>query len=51
MSGWYLVALLIALVAGLPFYVYLLSKFAAVGRLAGTRSFVRNIKGEDCGKR
>ena len=38
--------------AALPFYVFVLSKCAEVGRLSGTRTFVRHFRKDDgSGKR
>lgn len=44
MFDWSLVVLGGVVAVLLPFYVYLLNKFATVGRLSGERSFLRHIR-------
>ena len=50
MPDWpYVLLALVALLA-LPFYLFVVSKVWAFGRLSGTREFIRKCKGERSGE-
>jgi hypothetical protein len=42
--NWFIPLLIVTVVLALPFYAYFVSKYAQMGRLVGTRAFLKLFK-------
>lgn len=51
MPDWAYALLVIAGLLAAPFYLFIVSKVWAVGRLSGTREFLKKCKGDEGGER
>ena len=50
MPNWAYALIVLAVLLAAPFYLFFVSKVWAVGRLSGTREFLKKCRGDEGGK-